>query len=107
MGLGVGLLAAVYLCVIVLKTILFRNPVAGYPSLIAVVLFLGSAQLITPGVIGEYLGRVFNKAKNRPLYFVERHLPSESAGERSSGDARELPDPIAKSLAAGVWVASR
>ena len=42
----------------------------------AVVLFLGGAQLMTLGVIGEYLGRVFNETKRRPLYLVERHLPS-------------------------------
>jgi polyisoprenyl-phosphate glycosyltransferase len=64
LGLIIGLLAAVYLSIILLKTILFGNPVAGYPSLMAVVLFLGGAQLITLGVIGEYLGRVFNLTKS-------------------------------------------
>mgnify|MGYP005810039739 CR=1 FL=1 len=74
LGLVIGLFAAVYLCVIIGKTLLFGNPVAGYPSLMAVVLFMGSAQLVTLGVLGEYVGRIFNETKRRPLYFVERYL---------------------------------
>jgi glycosyltransferase involved in cell wall biosynthesis len=80
LGLIVALLAALYGGFIILLTILFGNPVPGYPSLMAVILFMGGAQLITLGVIGEYLGRVFNETKNRPLYLVERYTPSEPIG---------------------------
>ncbi len=76
LGLCVGFGAAAYLAVVVTRTLLFGNPVAGYPSLMTVVLFLGGAQLVTLGIIGEYLGRVFNETKGRPLYFVERYEPS-------------------------------
>jgi glycosyltransferase involved in cell wall biosynthesis len=76
LGLVVALLSVVYGAQVVLKTLIFGNPVAGYPSLMTVMLFLGGVQLVFLGVIGEYLGRVFNETKQRPLYLVERYEPS-------------------------------
>ena len=55
---------------------LFGNQVPGYPSLLAVILLPGGAQLVTLGIIGEYLARVFNEVKGRPLYLVEQFQPS-------------------------------
>jgi glycosyltransferase involved in cell wall biosynthesis len=75
-GLGVALLSVVYAAEVMVKTMFIGNPVAGYPSLMTVVLFLGGVQLMFLGVIGEYLGRVFNETKQRPLYLVERYVPS-------------------------------
>ncbi|PWS38513.1 glycosyl transferase family 2 [Falsiroseomonas bella] len=76
----VGLLTAIgavlYLAQLIFRTLAYGNPVAGYPSLLAVVLFLGGVQMMMLGVIGEYLGRIFNETKGRPLYLTERHLPS-------------------------------
>ena len=77
LGLLVALAAAVFGAQVIMRTLIFGNPVAGYPSLVTIILFLGGVQLITLGVIGEYLGRVFNETKNRPLYLVERFVPSE------------------------------
>lgn len=76
LGLFVALAAAIFGAQVVVRTLIFGNPVAGYPSLMTVILFLGGVQLITLGVIGEYLGRVFNETKGRPLYLVERFHPS-------------------------------
>ena len=76
LGLATALLATGYGGQLVVRTLLFGNPVPGYPSLMVVVLFLGGAQLMTLGVVGEYLGRVFNETKGRPLYLTERFAPS-------------------------------
>jgi polyisoprenyl-phosphate glycosyltransferase len=77
LGLLVATFAVVFGAQLVIRTLLFGNPVAGYPSIMAVILFLGGVQLITLGVIGEYLGRVSNETKRRPLFLVERFVPSE------------------------------
>ena len=95
MGLAVALLAIVFGAQLVFRTLVFGNPVPGYPSLMAVILFLGGVQLITLGVIGEYLGRIFNETKRRPLYLVERHLPS-TAGQGAA------PAPVEPRTPAGL-----
>jgi len=61
---------------IIFDTLFFGNPVAGYPSLLVVVLFLGGIQLMALGVIGEYLGRMFDETKGRPLYLIKDYLPA-------------------------------
>jgi glycosyltransferase involved in cell wall biosynthesis len=61
---------------IVVDTVLYGNPVAGYPSLLVVVLFLGGIQLMALGVIGEYLGRMFDETKGRPLYLIKDYKTS-------------------------------
>lgn len=70
-GVVVSLLAFIYIVYLVIRTIFFGTDLAGYPSMMAVVLFLGGVQLLSLGVIGEYIGRIFNETKQRPLYFIE------------------------------------
>ncbi len=72
-GFIISLISFVYIIVIVINTTIYGNSVAGYPSLMAVVLFLGGVQLLSLGVIGEYIGRIFNETKGRPLYFIEEY----------------------------------
>lgn len=72
-GMLVSLFAFVYLLVIILRVIFFGVDVGGYPSIMAVMLFLGGVQLLSLGIIGEYIGRIFNETKQRPLYLVEEY----------------------------------
>jgi glycosyltransferase involved in cell wall biosynthesis len=71
LGSVVALATFIYLVFIVIRTILNGTDLAGYPSTMAVILFLGGAQLLSIGIIGEYIGRIFNETKNRPLYLIE------------------------------------
>ena len=79
-GLIVSLSAFAYMVFVLLKAILYGDPVAGYPTLITVILFIGGVQLLTIGIIGEYLAKVFVEVKNRPVYFV-REYEGESNNE--------------------------
>lgn len=83
LGFLVSLTAFIFIIVIIVKTALFGEAVAGYPSLMAVILFLGGLQLLSLGIIGEYIGRIFNETKKRPLYFIqEAHSGTNSQKTR-------------------------
>jgi glycosyltransferase involved in cell wall biosynthesis len=81
-GVLIALLSLVYGAFIVLKTLVYGDPVPGYPSLIVVVLFLGGIQLLSIGIVGEYLARIFNETKRRPLYLVKSYVPSATSQGR-------------------------
>jgi polyisoprenyl-phosphate glycosyltransferase len=103
LGLVTALGAFSYGGFIIVRTLLFGNPVAGYPSLLTVVLFLGGVQLTATGVLGEYVGRIFNETKNRPLYFINKFdagRGSDAADERGQrrGLAENLPHLYSGSL---------
>lgn len=71
LGLFVSVMAILYMIFVLFNALLYGDPVAGYPTLITVMLFLGGVQLLSLGIIGEYLGRVFNESKQRPIYLVD------------------------------------
>ncbi len=75
-GVMTALVAFVFGVWIIAKTLLYGDAVPGYPSLMTVVLFLGGVQLIALGLIGEYLGRLYEEAKQRPLYLITSVRPA-------------------------------
>lgn len=82
LGLATAVGAFFYALWVIAKTLVWGESVSGYPSLMVAVLFLGGIQLIALGLIGEYLGRLFMEAKQRPLYFLDWvHLPGSASSE--------------------------
>jgi polyisoprenyl-phosphate glycosyltransferase len=77
LGLTIGLLAFVFGFWVIAKTMIWGDPVPGYPSLMAAISFLGGVQLFCIGVLGEYLARVLGESKGRPLYIVQEHQPAK------------------------------
>lgn len=73
LGIVISSVAFMYLVFVVVKTLLFGDPVAGYPSMISIILFMGGIQLIVLGIIGEYVGRIFYESKRRPDYLVSEY----------------------------------
>lgn len=72
-GVIVSLIAFIYMCVIIAKTLIWGEDVQGFPTLMVVILFLGGVQLLSLGIIGEYLGRIFHETKKRPVYVVKEY----------------------------------
>ena len=72
-GLLTSLSAFIYMIYVIIKAILFGDPVSGFPTLLSVILFLGGIQLLALGIIGEYIGRIFHETKERPVYIVREY----------------------------------
>lgn len=72
-GVFTALLAFGFGIFVLIKAVIYGDAVRGYPTLMLVVLFLGGVQLMALGMIGEYLGRLYMEAKQRPLYLVDEH----------------------------------
>ncbi len=84
LGLIVSALAFIYAVYLIIGTLVYGNPVKGYPSMMVAVLFLGGVQLIALGVIGEYLGRIYEETKGRPVYLVRS--TSQDSASTNNGD---------------------
>jgi glycosyltransferase involved in cell wall biosynthesis len=92
LGLATASVAFVFGGWVIVKAALYGDRVAGYPTMMAVILFLGGVQLIALGLIGEYLGRLYEESKQRPLYLVDTwHAPfvADSALHPIGGEQRD------------------
>jgi glycosyltransferase involved in cell wall biosynthesis len=86
LGMAAAALAFVFALWIIVKAAMYSDPVAGWPTMMVVILFLGGTQLIALGMIGEYLGRMYEESKQRPLYLVDIWQPG-------AGVVSALPTP--------------
>ena len=77
LGFIISLGAFLMMMFFLLKRLIFGDPVQGFSALIVVILFLGGIQLLSLGIIGEYIGRIFNETKNRPVYLVNTYQGRE------------------------------
>lgn len=90
LGLLTALGAFSYGIFIIIRTMLYGDPVQGYPSMIVIILFLGGVQLMSIGVLGEYVGRIFTETKRRPLYFINKFsLARTTQKKNDAGQATE------------------
>ena len=72
-GFIISFIAFVWIVYLLVRPLFGVSTGAGYSSLMAVILFLGGVQLLSLGIIGEYVGRIFIETKNRPLYLIEEY----------------------------------
>lgn len=97
-GIVISFIAFLFAFYIVVETILFGKTVPGYATLITTILLLGGIQIFSIGVLGEYIGRIFNEVKNRPLYIIEEDISHSSclqshaslSGEGSAGASLDV-----------------
>ena len=88
LGVATALVAFVYGSWIIVKALFWGDPVAGWPTMMSVILFLGGVQLVALGLIGEYLGRLYDESKQRPLYLVDAWRPADAVSSEAPGDAQ-------------------
>lgn len=81
-GISISFVSLIYALFLVVRTLILGVDVPGYASLMVAILFLGGIQLITLGVLGEYLGRVYEEVKGRPLYFVREEYGFDEGASR-------------------------
>ena len=92
-GISVSVVSLIYALILAIRTLAFGVDVPGYASLMVAILFLGGVQLITLGILGEYLGRVYTEVKGRPLYFVREEYGFDRDSQPSTPKVTSIPRP--------------
>ncbi|WP_314830899.1 glycosyltransferase family 2 protein [uncultured Streptococcus sp.] len=70
-GILSWILAFILMAVIIIRTLVFGDPTSGWPSLMTVILLIGGFQLLTIGILGKYIGKIFMETKHRPIYVIK------------------------------------
>ena len=70
-GIVACLLAFSLIMIVIVRTLIFGDPTSGWPSMVSIILFLGGIQLLTIGILGKYIGKIFMETKKRPIYVVK------------------------------------
>ena len=70
-GIVACLLAFFLIIIVIIRTLIFGDPTSGWPSMISIILFLGGFQLLTIGILGKYIGKIFMETKKRPIYVIK------------------------------------
>jgi glycosyltransferase involved in cell wall biosynthesis len=95
LGFVVALIAFFYATILIGRTLIFGIDVPGYTSLMVTILFLGGVQLLSLGIMGEYLGRTYNEVKQRPVYLVDRIYAASRGGMEAAETAESDREPAA------------
>ncbi|KXT79405.1 glycosyltransferase family 2 protein [Streptococcus panodentis] len=77
-GILSWILAFILMMVIIVRTLVFGDPTSGWPSLMTVILFIGGFQLLTIGILGKYIGKIFMETKHRPVYVIKEKSKSST-----------------------------
>lgn len=91
-GFILAILSFLYACYLIVNKLLFSNVIEGWTSMVVVVLFIGGIQMIALGIIGEYIARIYEESKNRPLYITKElvNFEDDSLKEQSFDEKKEL-----------------
>jgi len=82
LGIIVSLGSFIYMICVLVKTLFWGEVVRGYPTLLTIILFLSGIQLLTVGILGEYIGRIYTETKRRPAYIVREYKKAESSNDK-------------------------
>lgn len=82
LGILVSLGSFIYMICVLVKTLFWGEVVRGYPTLLTIILFLSGIQLLTVGILGEYIGRIYTETKRRPAFIVREYKKAESSDDK-------------------------